>query len=448
MKYLYMPIETSKRELNSRLLISIASLHHGFDKVIIGKDKEVINNIKQPGVILLKSAASFESHLIDKLKNDGCLVCSLDEEGILPPLNDPSINSRFSEKCLMLLDKVFCNGMLELKSFPDWVRSSKKLVITGNPRFDFYMPKTRNFYNNNLEEIRKLTQQKKIILIVSRFGDINLEKSVDLYDILKKSGFLETEEAKLFFKGFFEHSDKIFNKFLDLPEILSKVFKEYMVVIRPHPSEYEDTWKNKYNNYSNILVSSDYDIASWLLASSVMIHNGCTTAVEAKALNTPCISYKPFSDEDFDLDYANNLCNIATTNDDVVNILNNLLMLNNCKDVYTQETLDKLNKIIMFNPEKLASSYIASEMNKLLSKNLSIRKNKSFGVIFYFKEIFKYILHLSKIRSDYSRKKYGYLSKYGYKNKINLINNSFNLNMNIRIKRIGLDIFSLEKEIK
>jgi surface carbohydrate biosynthesis protein len=446
MKILYIPIEITKRELNSRLLVSIASLYEGFDKIIIGKDNELFARIKEHGVVLLKSAAAFESKFIFKLKEKGCIVCSLDEEGILPSLNDPSINRRFSKECLMSLSHIFCNGMLEVKSFPNWVNNSDKITIVGNPRFDFYLPEKRCFYSENLLKIRKLTDNKKILLLVSRFGEVNLEKNIDLFELLGNAGFLDSEESKNFHKGFFEHSSKIFNSFIDLPEYLSSNYKDYIIVVRPHPSEYEETWKKRYNKISNILITSEFDIASWLLASKLMIHNSCTTAVESYALNIPCISYKPFSDKKYDLDYSNELCNIVETKEELYFEIDSLLA-NNKKLKYTKDSLEKFNEIIKFSPSKLSSKVIASEMFKLYISNKAKNKTKLESKLgfFYFKEIIKFILHKLNIRSDYSRKKYGFLSKLDYENKISLIVKTFNFNK-VKVNKVGLDLFEITKE--
>lgn len=438
---LYIPVESQARELASRTAVALCALECGFSDVVIGRDVEIFNSLNEAGIVLLKSAASFESDIVDKLIQRGHVVYSLDEEGILPPLNDASINFRFSEKLLDKLSGVFVNGELELASFPDWVRKSSKLIVTGNPRFDFYAPNKRSFYKDNSQKIKGLTGGKNIILLVSRFGDVNLSNNINYFKLLEDNGFINSNETRKFHTGFYEHSKKIFNKFIELPDRLAKEFPESMVVVRPHPSECHDIWSSL-DTPSNVLISSEFDIASWLSCSVVMIHNGCTTSIEAAAMEVPVISYVPESSAEFDLVHANELGELAISLEDVINLIRDI-----GSQSLTSEKLAKLNEIIKYSPSHNASEQIAKELYNgaaLVKKDVYLTSKRNFKLSFLFKELIKLTLSAVKLRDCYARKKYPFISTSMFKKKVSNIAECLRLGT-YDIKRIGIDVFRIKK---
>jgi hypothetical protein len=59
--------------------------------------------------------------------------------------------------------------------------------------------------------------------------------------------------------------------------------------------------------YDNVSVIAEGNVVPWLLASSSIIHNGCTTAVESYILERPVIAYEPSRHDVLNLDLPNSL---------------------------------------------------------------------------------------------------------------------------------------------
>ena len=441
MRVLYLPVEVTRRELNSKLLIAITALNNNsFDCVFCGRDVELFQRMAIPGVVLLKSMAGFELKKIEKLKKHGHIIFSLDEEGVVPPLNDPSINSRFSEENLNKLDGLLSNGPLEILSYPEKIRNSAKIQIVGNPRFDFYKKERRIFFNKNKNKIRKSFRNKKIILLASRFGDVNLYNNKSAFDLLKSMGYIDTSEAEIFFKGFFEHGNKLFTKFLELPSFLAKNFPEYMIVVRPHPSEDHAKWLNSAKE-KNIVVTADYDIASWLACADCLIHNGCTTAVEAVAMQVPVITFMPEQSDEYDLNYPNEMGLITTNLQEVKNALNNLLI--NALPLGTRD----IKTIIDFDLNENASNKIVKAISaKYPKKNFNAKIHYSRLILFYIKNSIRYFLHGIGVLKDYSLIKYPFEQKRGYFRRISSIQDVFDLNVNLDIRKTGIDIIKISRK--
>ncbi|MFA0087052.1 surface carbohydrate biosynthesis protein [Vibrio sp. 10N.261.51.F12] len=439
MTVLYLPVEVKKREYKSRLAVGLACLQEEINGVCIGRDQEIIKRaLHAPGVILLKSAASFESRLVGELKQKGNIVLSLDEEGVLPPLNDPSVNTRFSSKLLEMLDRIFINGPLELKAMPEEFRNSPKLVYTGNPRFDFYKSNTSSLYKDSIAKINELVAGKKIILIVSRFGDVNPAKGLDYLKLLNDNGYIDDEESEKFFYGFYDHSKLIFDALLDVPKILSENLDDHIVVIRPHPSEGHELWQELTSSMENVIVNSDFEIASWLHACEVMIHNGCTTAIEATAIGKPVISFVPVENDTFDLIYANNIGVKVKNTSEVINLLaGDISLFDN------HQRISRLNEVVFFSDEEYSFNLIAKEILELAksnSKGTAIDDKVSFDL----KELIRFYLHKLNLREYYHRTKFTSLSKKEIYEQIQELKELFDFE-SVSVKKVGIDSYLLTK---
>jgi hypothetical protein len=103
------------------------------------------------------------------------------------------------------------------------------------------------------------------------------------------------------------HKARLFNAFLDLLPKISEALMPDAMVIRPHPSENWQKWIDAANGLDNVHVIHEGSIGPWLAAADVLIHNGCTSAVEAAIVGTPALSYRPVKAAGYDNDLPNGL---------------------------------------------------------------------------------------------------------------------------------------------
>lgn len=94
------------------------------------------------------------------------------------------------------------------------------------------------------------------------------------------------------------------------------------VIVRPHPSENIEIWKKYTKNYSKkIKIIRSGNVLSWILAAKLLIHNGCTTAIEALFLKKKIISFCPYQDTKVE-SYLPNAMGIKIKNtDDILNYI-------------------------------------------------------------------------------------------------------------------------------
>ncbi len=72
------------------------------------------------------------------------------------------------------------------------------------------------------------------------------------------------------------------------------------IVIRPHPTERHDVYNELAARYERVHVTNQGNVVPWILASKAVIHNGCTTGIEAFLMNVPAISYRASINEKYD----------------------------------------------------------------------------------------------------------------------------------------------------
>jgi hypothetical protein len=64
------------------------------------------------------------------------------------------------------------------------------------------------------------------------------------------------------------------------------------IVLRPHPSENHDTWREWAAPYG-MRVVYEGTANEWMLASDAILHTGCTTGIESVLLDRPVASFQP-----------------------------------------------------------------------------------------------------------------------------------------------------------
>src|SRR5699024_5517070 len=94
---------------------------------------------------------------------------------------------------------------------------------------------------------------------------------------------------------------KLYQSFLEMIESTAIKFPHLNIVIRPHPGENRQSYLQAFRQYKNIHVIHEGSIIKWLLAAKVIIHNGCTSGIEAFLLDRPVIAYTPYHTKDTSL---------------------------------------------------------------------------------------------------------------------------------------------------
>ena len=152
---IYLHVEVSLRELDSKLLMGVIAASRGHH-VLISDISEIERGLRRgilnPGIFHTKSITpsehkiNFHKKLIDKK----FLVTSLDEEAGLELTHvklKEYLNDRASKKTIQQSAAVFCWGNDDLKILKDINSKNKSNIIkTGSPRVDLWKSTFLNYW--------------------------------------------------------------------------------------------------------------------------------------------------------------------------------------------------------------------------------------------------------------------------------------------------------------
>jgi len=358
---IYIPIEIKVRELEGRTLLALAAAERGHT-VILGEKKDTINMAKKghlpPGIVHDKSLTPGEYKLINynKLKEHGHYITSQDEEsGLLDESFEDFAKRRFSEETISMADRVFAWGEHDNKSLVSiYPKYADRIVPTGSPRVDFWRKEFDNYYVKNDPSLRSY------ILVVSNFGyPIDENPFWNRIARLRAAGYFERDpEMEKYMYENTAYQYRLLYRFIEMVRELAIHFQNTKIVVRPHPVDSMDAWFKLLEQSSNIIIKREDSISGWIRNASVVIHNGCTSALEAAVSGIPRIAYRPIPD-DLERAIPNNVSQQVFSLDELISKLSELLNNDRKVDI---ESLVPENRIISHRFCSLTDQFAAEKI--------------------------------------------------------------------------------------
>ena len=210
-------------------------------------------------------------------KKKGLNVFSFDEEALMHDDFDYFLKNNHEPEVIKYIDGIFCWGDNHKKMLEAAGYSNKQIIKSGNPRFDKC---------KNLQLQSNLKKNSKYIMLCSRFGIANPNKK------LKSEVYSE-------FRDYLKETKELLKFFIKIPKLIREAGIETPILIRPHPSESQKLWVQSTRDLLDIQISNNGPVLEAFKSASLMIHNRCTTAIEAYIAGIPVISYEP-------VDYSGN----------------------------------------------------------------------------------------------------------------------------------------------
>jgi surface carbohydrate biosynthesis protein len=308
---LLIPVENQVRELDPKLLLACIAARRGFTSVI-GSHREIDLRITSfaRSVYLSKSMTASNLRMFDIMRKIGHEIVTWDEEALvhLPP--ETYYSRRLSPVAIQYISHLFAWGEDNAELWRRYPALPEEVPIhvTGNPRSDMLRPELLPFYDRQAEELRQT--HGDFILVNTNFNHVNaFFPAQNLFQPLKKPGekpqFGKAAVGmnRKYAEGLRSHKQGIFEAFQQMIPRLEKAFPAYSVIVRPHPTENQQVYREIAARCSRVCVTNEGNVVPWLMAAKALIHNGCTTGVEAYTMQVPAISYRAQINEDYDLGF-------------------------------------------------------------------------------------------------------------------------------------------------
>ena len=305
---LLIPVENQVRELDPKLLLACIAAKRGFSS-IIGSRREMEMSIdKFPRSIYLSKSMTIRSLLFFRLAHRlGHEIITWDEEALvhLPP--ETYFSRRLDPAAIKYVSHLFAWGddNADLwRQYPD-LPNETPIHVTGNPRSDLLRSDLRVFYDDACQAIR--ARYGNFILIntnfnhVNAFGpDLNLFQPETRPGEKARFGRAARGMSRAYAEGLRDHKSAVFDSFKQMIPALEAAFPDYTIVVRPHPTEKHDAYHEIADRCRSVAVTNDGNVVPWLMAARALVHNGCTTGVEAYMMGLPAVSYRMAVDERYD----------------------------------------------------------------------------------------------------------------------------------------------------
>jgi len=308
---LIVPVENQVRELDPKLLLACIAARRGFS-VIIGSHREIDLRISSlpRGLYLNKSMTDRNLKMFRIMDNLGHEILTWDEEALVHLPAETYYSRRLSPTAIRYNSHLFAWGEDNAdlwRQYPD-LPSDLPIHVTGNPRSDMLRPDLRSYYESEAQQLQ--SEYGNFILLNTNFNHVNaFFPAQNLFRPIKNAG--ETPQfgkaavgmSREYAEGLREHKEDIFNAFKQMIPSLDKAFPDHKIIVRPHPTENQQIYIDIANDCKKVKVTNEGNVVPWLMAAKAVIHNGCTTGVEAYVMGVPAVSYRAKINEVYDLGF-------------------------------------------------------------------------------------------------------------------------------------------------
>ena len=305
---LLIPVENQVRELDPKLLLACKAARRGFTS-IIGSHRIIDFRIASfpRSMYLNKSFTIMNLKMFKIMHKLGHQIVTWDEEALVHLPDEMYYSRRLSPVSLQYVSHLFAWGDDNAELWRRYPEMPKDMPIhvTGNPRGDLLRADMKAFYEEDTEKIRKT--YGNFILINTNFNHVNaffpsqnLFRPVKTHGEKPQFGKAAKGMSRKFAEVLRDHKQAIFDHFKTLIPALAGEFPNCNIVVRPHPTENQQIYHDIAARCQRVRITNEGNVVPWLMAADALVHNGCTTGVEAFAMGVPSVSYRETINEDID----------------------------------------------------------------------------------------------------------------------------------------------------
>ncbi len=446
---IYLHVEISKRELDSKILLAVIAAAKGH-QVVISDLATIKGAIKYkaltPGIFHTKSLTPNDEKIATHqfISDNNFLITSIDEEGgLLKRGYNEFAKERYSENLVNQSSAIFCWGPEDEKTLKKiYEKFSSKIHKTGSPRADLWRSDFLEYWNEPAA-----IPKKPFLLISSNLYLANYIKPfhqwIGFKSIKFKKGMKYFQNDPELFKKQFYNVAEDYQKlaaFVEAIQYLSDNNNGYDIVLRPHPLENIQTWKIYLEGLKNVHVTNEGTINWWVNNSFAVMHNSCTTALEATISKKSLVTYIPFK-QNYSWEIPNELGYKVETLSDLLNKINDIYknFKNSKVNVSEFEIPKVIHEKIYFDEKELSANKIIKIWETLEDHNnfkpINIFKLKMFLKLKNLKNIFFKLLRSFSIYNSNSLTediKFSKLNEDDIQKRVKKLQNILGIKKNLR----------------
>ena len=310
--FIYLPVEVSRRELCSKTMLAYKLAGYGISTIIFEHTYFDRHGWKYPGIYIGKNFFRTEfphdTKYYKMMKESNIDIWHLDEEGGIFTKDENELESFLSARLdisqLNKNDRLYCWGQSQKKIFEKKNINKIPIKVSGSPNFEILKKKYNSAYS--LFDKKITNNLSDFILINTKSVYINPRKNYEA--ALGSNSGNDSGRFKKIWKDHLQEDCFMISEFINLADSISKNYKDELIILRPHPEEDVSVYKFFLKDNPNVIVTNNGPVDSWIRLAKVVLHYGCTTAVQADFAKKPVMTFVPDSIKNTNLkmDYFSN----------------------------------------------------------------------------------------------------------------------------------------------
>lgn len=286
-------VEVVERELPASVLVGAELAGRGHNVWLIEKGRFRKSPASfPPSIVLEKGLSKGCLSRFRSIRGAGHVLAVMCQEGFIYRSGEDYIKRRVDAETMRNVDYLFLWGERQKRDLERFLGAVRGYYVTGSPRVDLLHSRFRNSWRPEADAIRK--RHGDFVLFTSRFSAVNhfrrsLDETVDRRKEQYTQGAEETVGER------YEIRRRLFADYMQTIEEIARRLPALKFVVRPHPVENADVWRERFAGIGNVEICDEGAAAPWLSAARCVIHNACTTGIEAYLLDRPAIEYHPAS---------------------------------------------------------------------------------------------------------------------------------------------------------
>ena len=294
-KPIYMSCEVQRRELNARLFFAVAAAARGYTSIISQKLIMRANLPNLPaGIFWHKTVSRQCGHYYALARQRGSRTVGNCEEIINIADNDYGADYakiHYNEATAEHVDVYMSSTSLDTRMAKQMPFGN--VISLGNTRIELLRPHTRALYRPEVQAIKQ--RFGDFVLITSSFGLTGSFRPVEE----ERAGY-DTLARDMKRDYFSEQRNREQGGIATIVLLSERLQAEgRTVVVRPHPHENPQTWRDRLQHLPNVFVEDSGPIVPWLLAADAVLQGNCTTGLEALLLDKRVGNFMSETDQMF-----------------------------------------------------------------------------------------------------------------------------------------------------
>jgi len=298
---LLLPLETLTRDLDYKLILGAEHAARACG-ALLGRHDVLLRMAAMvgPGVYVGKNVLIVPSNTpgnpgrYHRLKGHGFSLLHLDEEGAFFSSDlslDKALDLRLDATLFHENDAILTWGSQQATHYRERRGSAAPVIVTGQPRFDLMKPGNL-WWRDDAQHLA--SRYGRYVLI-----NTNLTTALPAEGLRRwlRSGLvrgrgveripLSTDDRMAFGSQL-----QVLSGLMRLVEELANSQLCDTVVVRPHPGEDLSVYEGLFADLPNTIVCRHGPVGPWIKGAAVIVHTGCTTALEAALANKPVVGLR------------------------------------------------------------------------------------------------------------------------------------------------------------